>query len=184
MSVQTELSRIINAKSAIKTAIEGKGVTVPEATLLDGMASLIESIEAGSGGSGNIAYGTITPVDASSHLEIVHGLGKIPDFFCIVAADNTNRVYSTSSPNGQSFLCIIRKTSGTNNYYYLGLHQYDGNVNHTKGTIKTTLGTGLNYYVSIGENNAIWASRNTNYGLCANPAPFFWVAIADEGIVQ
>ena len=49
MSIQTELTRITNAKAAIKTAIEGKGVTVPEATLLDGMAGLIESIEAGGG---------------------------------------------------------------------------------------------------------------------------------------
>lgn len=47
MSIQTELSRIINAKAAIKAAIEGKGVTVPDATLLDGMAALIDSIEAG-----------------------------------------------------------------------------------------------------------------------------------------
>ena len=53
MSIQTELTRITNAKAAIKTAIEGKGVTVPDGTLLDGMASLIESIEAG-GGSGYI----------------------------------------------------------------------------------------------------------------------------------
>ena len=51
MSIQTELTRITNAKSAIKTAIEGKGVTVPDGTLLDGMAALIESIEAGGGGS-------------------------------------------------------------------------------------------------------------------------------------
>lgn len=49
MSIQTELTRITNAKAAIKTAIEGKGVTVPDGTLLDGMAALIESIEAGSG---------------------------------------------------------------------------------------------------------------------------------------
>ena len=49
MSIQTELTRLTNAKSAIKAAIEGKGVTVPDATLLDGMASLIESIEAGGG---------------------------------------------------------------------------------------------------------------------------------------
>ena len=49
MSIQTELTRIINAKAAIKTAIEGKGVTVPDGTLLDGMAALIESIEAGGG---------------------------------------------------------------------------------------------------------------------------------------
>ena len=51
MSIQTELTRIINAKAAIKTAIEGKGVTVPNGTLLDGMAALIESIQAGGGGS-------------------------------------------------------------------------------------------------------------------------------------
>lgn len=50
MSIQTELSRIINAKAAIRAAIEGKGVTVPDGTLLDGMAALIESIEAGGGG--------------------------------------------------------------------------------------------------------------------------------------
>ena len=49
MSIQTELTRITNAKAAIKTAIEGKGVTVPSDTLLDGMASLIENIEAGGG---------------------------------------------------------------------------------------------------------------------------------------
>ena len=47
MSIQTELTRITNAKAAIKAAVEGKGVTVPDGTLLDGMSSLIESIEAG-----------------------------------------------------------------------------------------------------------------------------------------
>lgn len=50
MGIQTELTRITNAKAAIKAAIEGKGVTVPDGTLLDGMASLIDSIEAGGGG--------------------------------------------------------------------------------------------------------------------------------------
>ena len=49
MSIQTDLTRIINAKAAIKAAIEGKGVTVPDGTLLDGMAALIESIESGGG---------------------------------------------------------------------------------------------------------------------------------------
>ena len=56
MSIQTELTRITNAKAAIKAAIEGKGVTVPDGTLLDGMAALIESIEAG-GGEKNL-FGT------------------------------------------------------------------------------------------------------------------------------
>ena len=63
MSVQSEITRLENAKSAIKAAIEGKGVTVPDATLLDGMASLIESIQAGSGGFENIqtVTGSFTP---------------------------------------------------------------------------------------------------------------------------
>lgn len=67
MSIQTELTRLTNAKAAIQTAIEGKGVTVPSGTLLDGMAALIESIEAGGGGT-NIDWrgfpvltGTFTP---------------------------------------------------------------------------------------------------------------------------
>lgn len=47
MGVQTQIDRLASAKAAIKTAIEGKGVTVPDGTLLDGMAALIESIEAG-----------------------------------------------------------------------------------------------------------------------------------------
>ena len=66
MSVQTELARIKNAKATIKATIEGKGVTVPDGTLLDGMAALIESIEAGGGDYGpfsKIIAGTYTPVE-------------------------------------------------------------------------------------------------------------------------
>ena len=50
MSVQSEITRLENAKSDIATAITNKGVTVPSGTKLDGMAVLIGSIE--SGGSG------------------------------------------------------------------------------------------------------------------------------------
>lgn len=57
MSIQTELTRLTNAKAAIQTAIEGKGVTVPSGTLLDGMAALIESIEAG--GDSSIITGSV-----------------------------------------------------------------------------------------------------------------------------
>jgi hypothetical protein len=50
MSIQEEITRLNNAKSAIKTAIEGKGVTVASGTKIDGMASLIDSIGGTSGG--------------------------------------------------------------------------------------------------------------------------------------
>ena len=60
MSVQSEITRIESAKTAIATAIEGKGVTVPDGTLLDGMAALIESIEAGGGGGSGTGSGYAT----------------------------------------------------------------------------------------------------------------------------
>lgn len=79
MSIQTELTRITNAKAAIKTAIEGKGVTVPNGTLLDGMAALIESIEAGGGSSWTDSYsvfatGTFTPTEKVTEWSIDTGV--------------------------------------------------------------------------------------------------------------
>lgn len=79
MSIQTELTRITNAKAAIKAAIEGKGVTVPTGTLLDGMASLIESIEAGGGSSWTDSYsvfatGTFTPAENATAYSIDTGV--------------------------------------------------------------------------------------------------------------
>lgn len=50
MSIATEIQRLQTAKADIKTAIEGKGVTVPSTTKLDGYATLIDSIETGGGG--------------------------------------------------------------------------------------------------------------------------------------
>ena len=44
MSVQTELDRLNAAKNSLKTAIEGKGVAVPDGTKLDGYSTLVEQI--------------------------------------------------------------------------------------------------------------------------------------------
>lgn len=82
MSIQTELSRIINAKADIKAAIEGKGVTVPDGTLLDGMAALIEAIEAGGGGY-EVSFGLINLAENSTTITFEHGLSKAPDYVSI-----------------------------------------------------------------------------------------------------
>lgn len=58
MSIATEITRINNAKAALKTAIEGKGVTVPADSLLDDYAALVSSISGG--GSATLVTKNIT----------------------------------------------------------------------------------------------------------------------------
>ena len=95
MSIQTELTRIANAKATIKTAIEGKGVTVPEGTLLDGMSALIESIE--TGGGGKVTGGTMVPA-TNDRISITHDLGEVPNVFFWFTTDFTNhKVYNTTN---------------------------------------------------------------------------------------
>ena len=50
MSISFEITRISNAKTAIAESIANKGVTVPSGTKIDGMATLIDSIQTGGGG--------------------------------------------------------------------------------------------------------------------------------------
>ena len=47
MSISSEITRISNAKTAIAESITNKGVTVPSGTKIDGMATLIDSIQTG-----------------------------------------------------------------------------------------------------------------------------------------
>ena len=95
MSIQTELARLTNAKAAIQSAIESKGVTVPSGTLLDGMAALIDAIEAG--GGGKIATGTVIPANDNS-ITIEHGLGEVPNVFFWCTTDFVN--HTTTSKSG------------------------------------------------------------------------------------
>lgn len=93
MSIQNELARLTNAKAAIQTAIEGKGVTVPSGTLLDGMAALIDSIEKGGGGA-KIITGEFTLDTADTGVLIEHNLSEVPNFayyFALLAPSTSNQ---------------------------------------------------------------------------------------------
>ena len=149
MSIQTDLTRIKNAKSAIKAAIEGKGVTVPDATLLDGMALMLESIEAGGGTisgkkfiSGEITFSE-TP---TSKITIHHDkVGYPSQPFVFLASDARvpsanvgalisvrvgSGVYVNSSSNTFSILSSISKTI-----------RYDGYASDTSFEIQSTSAT-------------------------------------------
>lgn len=124
MSIQTELTRLTNAKAAIKAAIEGKGVTVPDATLLDGMAALIESIEAGVGDFSPfsiITWGTYVPAEDENSFSIPNLTNGSNSFFVIsrrdgsIGSNNVDSAFSTSIYNQMQRL---RYSSGnyTNSY--------------------------------------------------------------------
>lgn len=51
MSVQSEITRLQNAKADIKTALANKSVIVPDATKLDDYADYIDQIQTGGGSS-------------------------------------------------------------------------------------------------------------------------------------
>lgn len=120
MSIDTELARLTNAKAAIKAAIEGKGVTVPDGTLLDGMASLIEAIEAG----GGIAFSQckFTPSENLTTYEIQHNLGHIPDFVLLISDYSYKKTV-----NRLMMSCCYTK------YNYLGGIEYN-NITSYKDT--------------------------------------------------
>lgn len=99
MSVQTQIDRLASAKAAIKTAVEGKGVTVPDGTLLDGMAALIDAIEAG--GDNNFYVEATTFAVNTSSYTVNHNIGKKPGFCAYFAYPNNVTQWKT--PSGMAF---------------------------------------------------------------------------------
>lgn len=136
MSVQSEITRLENAKSAIKAAIEGKGVTVPSGTLLDGMAALIESIEAGGGGV-KIAFGTIVLSEPSSKVEFTHNFGEGANFLTIFTSEssvNSNPGLFLSITSRRRAVVARNNSSGSKNVY-VSVGENSGNSNNDKTSI-------------------------------------------------
>lgn len=101
MSIASEITRLSNAKGAIKTAIEGKGVTVPSETKIDGYAALIGGIVAGGGLPAGIAAldtGTFTPSSNVTSWVADHSMGVMPDFFYVF--DTTDLTQSSNAVEG------------------------------------------------------------------------------------
>ena len=166
MSIQTELTRLANAKAAIQTAIEGKGVTVPDGTLLDGMAALIEAIDAGGGGGGvlptpftNITTGTFILASLSycNKYPITHGLGIVPTLFAVYNDVDVSR-------SGSVAYIIYLAHSNTNTS---GLGAYAD----SKNSVKTNL---FASDVVVDENTFTFNSSDNYFG---SNRQFRWVAL-------
>lgn len=143
MSIQTELSRIINAKAAIKAAIEGKGVTVPEATLLDGMASLIDSIEAGGGGESNIVVGSFTLIndlttDSPLYIDVPFPKNEFPLMYCVF--EDTSNLADYNSSTSKYRLRNLVSSRVPHNFYvkFYNIAAYN-EANSTNMSVATNL---------------------------------------------
>ena len=172
MSIQTELTRITNAKAAIKTAIEGKGVTVPNGTLLDGMASLIESIEAGGGSENQLVYGTYTP--ASDQTAAYGGsfsaeFGFVPDVFVMCQSD------ALDHPAKNSAAIIISRPHAYNNT--IRPSYFRSIVSASTGSYQT--GTSNHRY--YGTVNIMTETKVGFFGpsgsLLVGGVEYFWIAV-------
>ena len=176
MSIQTDLTRIKNAKAVIKAYIEGKGLTVPEGTLLDGMASMLSSIDAG---GGNFATGTFTTTDdITSNVVINHNLGVKPKFILVLCTDSST--YSSSKSNWLCFYYLYRYDST-----FYG-HKYQAPGSSTVGFAKAIVSesgigeTGPWYRVNVDETTFTLKQANisSTYGIGASKS-FFWIAYGE-----
>lgn len=108
MSISSEITRISNAKTAIAESIANKGVTVPDGTKIDGMATLIDSIPTGGGGGNDDVYEiTITEDD------IVYETGATPmDAVTIYISVDVYNYIKTNKPT------MLKISDGSAVYYF------------------------------------------------------------------
>ena len=194
MSIQTELTRIINAKTSIVSALEGKGVTVPDGTLLDGIASLIESIEAGGDSGGTkIATATFTVAEnTSTPFEITHNLGSIPKIaICIRELLSTSGIKNESYVSGELLFSYAvngeikgraYNMSGTSNSAQssLAVAQYTYAINFESKVESDLNGSSFGRCT---ETTAMLKPAYNSSAIFAAGKPYRWILISAEDAV-
>lgn len=94
MSVASEITRLQNAKADLKTAIEGKGVTVSSSTKLDGYADLVDSIQQGGGSEdGKFLYVNLDNAGTTQSNPYVIQLEKEPIFIDVGEKKENNEYF-------------------------------------------------------------------------------------------
>ena len=81
MSLASEITRLQNAKSALKTSIEAKGVTVSDSTLISDYSAYVDQIPTGGGGGGQAEEDLINLIERDfTTFNIPSGTTKIGDY--------------------------------------------------------------------------------------------------------
>lgn len=142
MSIASEITRLQNAKDALKSTIENKGVTVPSSTKLDGYASLVNSIP------GIVPEGTINITENGevNVAEYATANVKIPTV-------TTTEPYMLTTHNSDEYTLPERKSLITLNE---GEYVLDGDI------ITYTVDIDFDSAVLANENLAIIAKQGDN----------------------
>ena len=145
MSVSSQITRISQAKTAIKAAIKAKGVDVPDATLLDGMADAIKSIPS----RDNIVHADIPDYIKAAALEVakkVQAVRTSESIVFIAASDAHQLDTSADIVNGNKHAGMAMKAlayilPGIDFACYLG--------DYTAGSATTTPAEGRKHFAEI-----------------------------------
>lgn len=171
MSIASEISRIQAAKADIKSAIEGKGVTVSPSAKLDDYAALIDTISTGITPSGSISITSNGTVDVTNYAQ------AIVNVKADVQVQTVNVASAVTAGNvtllsGNDFI----KVNYANDNFFCGFTLVD-TVGDTSGSyltggISANFYTHLNrYFLTYGGNGAslkTWSAAGAAYKASAN----------------
>lgn len=129
MSISTEITRISGNVSAALNAIGNKGVTVPQGTTSDDLATLIGSIQTGGGGTyvktktGTVTGGGTTTIQITCDFEpdLIYVYGDMS-----ASANNRGVVSITILKDTFAYMSNDSSTSNTNENFTIGDHSISG----------------------------------------------------------
>lgn len=175
MSIATDVSRIKGNITAALAAIANKGVTVPDGSTSDALASLIASIKAGGGGY-EVSFGIINLAENSATITFDHGLSKAPDYVSIFlpigysykSYANSLRTYYKK----HNYLSIKEEydayaTRSSTSYVY---HENGVSAGDVTFIIDDTTVTASECKFSVNHGARTWISGN----------PYMWICISGD----
>lgn len=168
MSIASEIARLQNAKSSIKTAIENKGVQVPSNALLDTFATYIAQI---TGGSSNITIetGTFSPSEdiARPTINYNNSHDKVPVFLSII--DVTDEATAENSCMGMNWVDTYQLFGDGYIYNSSTLAKRYGTVQYIyRGTSATSINTGTAHISYNSDNTGSGGSGYARYWVSNN----------------
>lgn len=145
MSVSSQITRLSQAKAAIKAAIKAKGVDVPDATLLDGMADAIKSIPS----KDNIVHADIPDYIKTAALEVAKKVQAVrtSESIVFIAASDAHQldtsadIVAGNKHAGMAMKALAYILPGIDFACYLG--------DYTAGSATTTLAEGRQHFAEI-----------------------------------